>query len=186
MKNKKIIIAGGTGFIGRNMANYFGDENEVVIIGRGKGSINNANGTIIDNQDRKNIRFVSWNVNGEGDWMKEIDGADLVINLAGKSVNCRYTRKNKQAIIDSRVQSTNAIDEAIRRAKRPPALWINAGSATIYRHAVDRPQDEHTGEMHDDFSVQVCKRWEQAFFKLQQPSLERLCSELQLHWATVV
>ena len=152
MKGKKIVIAGSTGFIGQDVANYFGDDNEVVILTRTRGKVAWAT------KAGKNFRFVNWSITMPGGWITEIDGADLVINLAGKSVNCRFNSKNKQAIMESRVHSTKAIGDAIARAKRPPALWINAASASIYRHATDRPQDEHTGEMANDFSVQVCKR----------------------------
>ncbi len=95
----------------------------------------------------------------EPHWAKELEGCDLIINLAGRSVNCRYTRRNRKEILDSRVNATKAIGQAIREATVPPKLWINMASATIYRHAEDRPQDEYNGEMEDDFSVQVCICW---------------------------
>jgi NAD dependent epimerase/dehydratase family enzyme len=94
--------------------------------------------------------LVEWNAEVGGEWIKEIDGSDLVINFAGKSVNCRYTKKNKKAIFDSRVNATKAIGDAINKAIIPPKLWINAASATIYRYATDHAQDELTGEMQDD------------------------------------
>jgi uncharacterized protein len=171
MKNKKIVIAGGTGFIGRSIAKYFADVNEIVILSRqAKRSTNNAfeNFELTD-ELRKNVRLVQWNAKEVDEWAKEIDGCDLVINLAGKSVNCRYNKKNKKEIFDSRTNSTKAVGEAIRKCIYPPKLWINAASATIYRHATDRVQDELTGEMHNDFSVQVCKLWEQTFFKQRTP-----------------
>jgi uncharacterized protein (TIGR01777 family) len=104
----------------------------------------------------------------------------VVINLAGKSVNCRYNRKNKQEIFDSRTNATKAIGEAIRRAVQPPELWINAASATIYRHATDQPQDELNGEMHNDFSVQVCKLWEQTFFAERTPFTRKVALRMAI------
>lgn len=171
MKNKKIIIAGGTGFIGQAMARHFGKENHVVILSR---QVTNGH-TGDRSQPLKategyNVAYWRWDGKHlEKHWVREIDGCDLVINLAGKSVNCRYNAKNRKEILDSRTDSTQAIGEAIRVAVHPPRLWINAGSATIYRHAEDRPQDEYHGEYHNDFSVQVCKKWEKTFFDIRTP-----------------
>ncbi|HEX8462628.1 MAG TPA: NAD-dependent epimerase/dehydratase family protein [Segetibacter sp.] len=102
MKNKKIVIAGGTGFIGRNVAKHFGNENEIVILTRNvKGEKNNAYGPANTNTITKNTKLVEWAGKNTGGWIKEIDGCDVVINLSGKSVNCRYTTKNKKEIFDS-------------------------------------------------------------------------------------
>jgi uncharacterized protein len=169
MQNKKIVIAGGSGFIGQAVAEYFGKDNEIVVLSRHVKDVNNSYGKKSISLANHNVRNVHWNAKDIGDWAKEIDGADLVINLAGKSVNCRYTKKNRQEIFDSRTNSTKAIGQAIANATVPPKLWINAASATIYRHATDRPQDEQTGEIQNDFSVQVCKLWEQTFFKCRTP-----------------
>ncbi len=166
MKNKKIILAGGTGFIGQEMTKYFGKENDIVILTRQvKNEKTNRNDyDSLSKEDLKNVRYVKWDGNISGEWTTELNGADLIINLAGKSVNCRYNEKNKKEIFDSRTEAVKAIGEAIGKCNNPPSLWINASSATIYRHAMDGPQDEYTGEFHDDFSVQVCKRWEKTFY----------------------
>jgi uncharacterized protein (TIGR01777 family) len=170
MKNK-IVIAGGTGFIGRSLAEYFAPGHEVVILTRNLKAANNnafADFTIAE-QHQSATRLVYWNGKDAGEWIKEIDGCSMVINLAGKSVNCRYNIKNKQEIFDSRTFSTRAIGDAIHKAVKPPKLWINAASATIYRHAADRAQDGYTGEIENDFSVQVCKLWEKTFFDIRAP-----------------
>lgn len=169
--NKKIIIAGGTGFIGQALVAYFGKQNKIVILGRQKAhEQNNAYANLaMEAAVLQNIKYAQWDGKTQGDWCKELNGADLVINLAGKSVNCRYSAKNKQAIFDSRTFSTHAIGEAIQHAEAPPKVWINAASATIYRNALDRSQDELTGEIENDFSVQVCKKWEQSFFDEATP-----------------
>lgn len=163
--NKKIIIAGGSGFIGQALAAYFGKDNKIVILGRQKA--NQQNNTydhvLLNKEVLQNIKYVPWDARTQGDWANEINSVDLIINLVGKSVNCRYTRKNKQEIIDSRVFATKAIGEAIRKTLIPPKLWINSASATIYRNAFDRPQDELTGEIKDDFSVQVVKNGNNLF-----------------------
>lgn len=186
MKNKKIVIAGGSGFIGRNIANYFAGDNDIVILTRNaRQPINNAfEDFSLSKSGAANIRLVQWNGKDAGDWTKEIDGSDLVINLAGKSVNCRYNAKNKKEIFDSRTNSTNVIGNAIAKAVMPPKLWINAASATIYRHATDRPQDELTGEMHDDFSVQVCKLWEKTFFEQRTPFTRKVVIRMAITLGT--
>lgn len=148
MKHKKIVIAGGTGFIGQAMARYFGKENRVILLSRQAVSSqqNKYDHQFVKAADGYNITYWRWDgVHIEKHWLQDIDGADIVINLAGKSVNCRYTPKNKQQIINSRMQSTNAVGEAIRQSAVPPKLWINAASATIYRHTTDTPNDELTG-----------------------------------------
>jgi uncharacterized protein len=216
MKHKKIVIAGGTGFMGQAMASYFGKENHVVILGRQsiKDHNNNYNEALIKAADGYNITYWRWDGRHvEKHWAQDIEGADIIINLAGKSVNCRYNKKNRQEIMDSRIDSTHTIGEAIRRAGTPPKLWINASSATIYCHSHDQPQDELTGTISDnkndnmpysaidrlrrrwkkwvagtrygktaaeyssfdkDFSVQVCKQWEQTFFEQRTPFTRKI------------
>jgi uncharacterized protein len=152
MKNKKIIIAGGSGFIGQQLAKYFGKENEIVILGRQSGDMhkNSYDEKILTASDNYNPRYIKWDgKNIEEDWFREIDGADLVINLAGKSVNCRYHKKQKQEIFDSRTNSTKAIGDAIRKMKHPPVLWINAASTTIYQNSLIAPNDEQTSIISD-------------------------------------
>ena len=143
----KIIIAGGTGFIGRFLAYQFRQRGDkVIIISRNKGDVLWS--------DREGITGA-------------LEGADLVINLAGKSVDCRYHEKNRRAILDSRVNTTKVIGEAILTCQKPPSLWINSSTATIYRHAEDRPMTEADGELGNGFSVNVAKQWEQSFFDFQ-------------------
>ncbi len=164
MKSKKIVIAGGSGFIGQYLAQYFSTANQVVILSRQLPVVQNNAYGFQQMQANKNILWVKWSGVDGGEWEQVIEGADLLINLAGKSVNCRYTEANKQAIFDSRTLSTIALGQAVAKAVHPPKVWINASSATIYRHATDRPQNELNGDIENDFSVQVCKHWEQAFF----------------------
>ncbi|QJB41746.1 TIGR01777 family protein [Chitinophaga oryzae] len=151
MKNKRIIIAGGTGFIGQGLVEYFGEDNDIVILTRRPLP---ASGR---------VQYMTWDGRTRGDWAVALEGADLLINLTGKSVNCRYNDANRQAIFNSRTDATLILGEVVQTLEKPPRLWVNAASATIYRHAEDRPMDEFTGEIANDFSVQVCKRWEAAF-----------------------
>jgi len=103
-----------------------------------------------------------------------VDGADLVVNLAGKSVDCRYGPANRAEILRSRVATTTELGEAIRRADAPPPLWINSSTATIYRHADDRPMTEAEGELGEGFSVDVARAWEEAFFAPGLPGVRRV------------
>ena len=167
MKNKKIVIAGGAGFIGQALAARWGKDNEVIILSRqsARAKNNSYDRKQLKEEDGYRITYRQWDGKRvERQWAAELDRCDLVVNLAGRSVNCRYTDHNKQEIFDSRTDSTAALGQAIREAVVPPKLWINAASATIYRYAEDRPQDEYSGEIGHGFSVEVCKRWEQQFF----------------------
>ncbi len=157
MKNKKIVIAAGTGFLGTGLIDHFGNDNDIVILTRSP------------QRDHQRISYVQWDGKTLGDWVKYLDNTDLLINLAGKSVNCRLTEENKQEIIESRVFPTQILGAAITTLQHPPVLWVNASSADIYRHAEDRPMDEFEGEEGDDFSVQVCQLWETAFSEITTP-----------------
>ena len=182
MKNKKIIIAGGSGFIGQAICNYFGEHNEIIILGR---QTNETSGNAfgenkVDKKLLTKIRYVKWNgVSTEG-WAHELNGADLVINMAGKSVNCRYTEKNKQEIFDSRTSSAKAIGLAIQQSINPPKLWINAASATIYPHATDTPRDEYFTNFANDFSVQVCELWEKTFYDQRTPFTRKVALRMAI------
>lgn len=146
----KIVIAGGSGFLGRALQQYFATQSQELIL---------------LNRNPRAANEIAWDGKNQGDWSSVIDGADVLINLAGKSVDCRYTEANKAAIVSSRIDSTKALQEAVNRAGHKPAVWINASSATIYIHAETRQMNEYTGTIGDDFSMNVCKDWEGAFFK---------------------
>jgi len=149
---KKLILAGGSGYLGRVLAGYFKDRfDDIVILSRNAAP---AEG---------NIRTVVWNAREPGPWVEELERADALINLTGKSVDCRYTPKNKAAIYASRLESTRMLGYAIQRCTNPPEIWINASSATIYEGSYDKDQTETTGTIGDDFSMDVCKKWEATF-----------------------
>ena len=182
MKNKKIIIAGGTGFIGQEMTKYFGKENKVIILTRQlEKSFNNRNKyNALAKDDLQNVKFIQWDGKSTGEWSQELEETDIVINLAGKSVNCRYTQKNKKEIFDSRTNTTKIIGTVIHQSQKPPALWVNASSATIYRNAKDKAQDEYNGEIENDFSVQVCKLWEKTFFEQMTPATRKVALRMAI------
>jgi len=149
---QKLIIVGANGFLARYLTRYFSDLDwEVVGLARHQEGMDPG------------CRFVQWDGLTLGHWCSEIDGCDTLINMAGRTVNCRYNAKNKKEIMDSRVQSTTLLGEAIATCKNPPSLWLNSSTATIYRHAEDKPQSDQ-GEIGKGFSVEVAKAWEEAFF----------------------
>ncbi|WP_449540228.1 TIGR01777 family oxidoreductase [Ferdinandcohnia sp. Marseille-Q9671] len=144
---KKVVLAGGTGFVGTYFSKRFTELGyEVKVISR-------------------NTPNITWNDRQE--IIQALDGAEMLINLAGKSVNCRYNDKNKEEILNSRIETTNIVGDAINQCQNPPSLWINSSTATIYRHAEDRPMTEASGDIGTGFSVDVAKKWEEAFFSFK-------------------
>ncbi len=161
--DKRIVIPGGTGFLGRYLAEYFAARGyEIVVLTR------------TPQPDASPARQVAWDGATPGAWAKELDGAAAVINLAGRSVNCRYHETNRRAIYDSRLHSTAAIGAAIAQCAQPPRVWLNSSSATIYRDARDRAMDEATGDIGTGFSVDVCQQWEQAFAAAVTPHTRKV------------
>lgn len=147
MTQKKVVLAGGTGFVGKYLTQQFSNAGyEVIIISR--------QSEHVQWHDTKGI-------------IAAIDNSELLVNLAGKSVDCRYNKKNREEILKSRTETTKALGAAILQCENPPELWINSSTATIYRHAEDRPMSESTGEVGDGFSVGVGKSWEKAFFNFK-------------------
>jgi uncharacterized protein (TIGR01777 family) len=169
---RRIVIAGGSGSIGRLLARYFhalGDQ--LTVLSRRPAPAPWA--------------IMTWNGHDDGEWINALDGADIVINLAGRSVDCRYTVANRREIMESRVLSTRAIGRAIAGVSRPPALWINASTATIYRHSLDRAMDEASGELGGgeagaqptwNFSIDVAKAWEAVFFEARTPGTRKVAT----------
>ena len=156
---KKLIIAAGTGFLGQALIYHFKDKcEEIIVLTRGKSEIKNG------------IKYVNWNAKTLSGWEIELENTDLIINLAGKSVDCRYTDKNKKEILTSRIDSTFVLNQAILLCKYPPKHFINSSTATIYRHSEDKEMDEYKGEIGDDFSMNVAKTWEKIFFETITPN----------------
>jgi NAD dependent epimerase/dehydratase family enzyme len=112
--------------------------------------------------------------------LRAVDGAELLVNLAGKSVDCRYTDRNRDEILRSRVATTQLLHDAVAAASRPPSAWFNASTATIYRYALDRPQDEDRGETGAGFSVDVARAWEDAFFAGDLASTRRVALRMAI------
>lgn len=155
---KKLVIAAGTGFLGTVLSNHFSEKfEEIVVLTRGK------------SETKNNIKYIHWDAKTINDWKIELENADVLINLAGKSVDCRYTEKNKREILASRIESTKILNQAVLNCQNPPKHWLNSSTATIYRHSTDKQMDEIKGEIGDDFSMNVAKAWEKAFFETETP-----------------
>ncbi|PAM94334.1 TIGR01777 family protein [Flavobacterium sp. IR1] len=156
---KKLIIAAGTGFLGQVLVRHFKDKfEEIVILTRGKSQI------------LEGIKYVNWNARTFSGWENELENATVLINLAGKSVDCRYTKENKKEILLSRIESTKVLNKAVLNCQNPPKHWLNSSTATIYRFSLDKQMDEIDGEIGNDFSINVALSWEKAFFKTVTPN----------------
>jgi uncharacterized protein (TIGR01777 family) len=154
----KLIIAAGTGFLGQVLVHHFKNKfDEIVILTRGK------------SQSIDGIKYVNWNARTFSGWEKELENAAVLINLAGKSVDCRYTKKNKKEILLSRIESTKILNKAVLNCQNPPRHWLNSSTATIYRYSLDKQMDETDGEIGNNFSINVALSWEKAFFKTETP-----------------
>lgn len=158
--SERIVIAGASGFVGRYLEQHYRSEGaEVVLVGRAGPD-------------------VRW---GDPDGLRAaVTGAAAVINLAGKSVNCRYNDANRAEIFRSRLETTRAVGDAIAASDAPPPVWFNASTATIYRHAEDRPMTESTGELGTGFSVEVAKAWERELFAGDLPATRRVALRMAI------
>jgi len=159
---EKIVIAGGSGALGSILLRHFKDA-ELVILTRDAGHAGSRAGHQV-----AGIRYVRWDAINAGPWIQELEDAKAVINLVGRSVNCRYTAANKSLIINSRVNATKAIGRAIQQLKTPPEVWINAGSAAIFGNSGSEVKDEYSAAG-EGFSPEVCKQWERAFQEYETP-----------------
>lgn len=164
-----VVLAGGNGFIGSILqARLAAEGYGVVVLTRSPRS------------DEGQIRQVYWDGRTLGDWTNELDGARALINLSGRSVNCRYNEQNRRDILESRVDTTRVLGQAISRSTEPPPVWLNSSTATIYKHTFDKSMDEATGiieatpEAKDAFSIQVARAWEQTFTEAPTPTTRKV------------
>ena len=171
----KIVIPGGSGQVGTVLARAFhNDGHDVVVLSRSGPN---------DSQARQPWRVLRWTGVSGGIWAVTLNDADAVINLAGRSVNCRYTARNRREIMHSRVHSTRMIGEAIAKTQRPPKVWLQASTATIYAHRYDAPNDELTGSIGGNepnapdtwrFSIDVAKAWERTIDEANTPQTRKV------------
>jgi uncharacterized protein (TIGR01777 family) len=170
----KIVMPGGTGQVGTMLARAFHrDGHDVTVLGR----------TPSNSGSRAPWRVLQWDAVSPGPWTASFEGADVVINLAGRNVNCRYSQRNRREIMDSRVLSTRVVGEAIARSDSPPRLWLQASTATIYAHRFDAPNDERTGIIGGSepnapdtwrFSIDVARAWERAVDESETPATRKV------------
>src|ERR1700757_5511446 len=166
----RIVMPGGSGQVGQVLARYFQERGHHV--------------TVLTRLPYATTYLtVGWDGETIGPWTEYLEGVDVCINLAGRSVNCRYTEANRVAIHNSRIRSTRLLGYVIGELADPPRVWLNASTATIYRHALDRPMDEASGELGGDepgapatwnFSIDVAKGWEKAFFSVPTPRTRQI------------
>jgi hypothetical protein len=166
----RIVIPGGSGQVGTLLSRHFHAAGHHVIV-------------LSRNPAPAPWQVVPWDGRTAGAWTQTLEDCDVCINLAGRSVNCRYTPQNRAAICASRVEATRILGQAIAGLAHPPPLWLNMSTATIYRHATDRPLDESTGELGGsepgapdtwNFSIKVARDWEAAFFAAPTPHTRRI------------
>lgn len=158
----RVVLAGGSGFLGQSLAKVLlGKGYEVVILSRGA------------HREGSGIRQLHWDGETLGGWSESIEGAKAIVNLTGRSVNCRHTPENRRAIMDSRVNSVRALGEAVARSTTPPEVWVQASSLAIYGDPGDRWCDEDSPHA-DGFSEEVCKRWEGEFAKVHAPGMRKV------------
>jgi len=166
----KIVIPGGSGQVGTVLARAFSNGgHEVVVLSRKKADAP--------------WKIVDWDAKTLGPWAAEIDGADVVVNLAGRSVNCRYNAENRRQMTDSRVDSTRVVGEAISNATRPPRVWLQSSTATIYAHRFDAANDDVTGIVGGNepdvpeswkFSIDIATSWERAANEAETPNTRKV------------
>ena len=162
---KKMVLHGGTGQIGKAIINYYRNKvEEIIIFTRG------------ESRNENNVQFLNWDGKSLNQYSELLEDIDVIINLVGKNVNCRYTEINKKEIFDSRTNSIIALSEVFQKLNNPPKIWIQSASATIYRHSEDKPMTEINGEIGEGFSVEVCKKWEATFNSetIQFPTLRKV------------
>lgn len=154
----RVVLPGGSGQLGTILAREFHQQGHVVVV-------------LSRSRRAAPWKVVQWDGASVGDWCQEIDGSDVVVNLAGRSVDCRYTAANRRQILESRTASARAVGEAVSGSRVPPRLWIQLSTATIYAHRFDAGNDERDGQIGGQevgvpaswgFSVEVAKAWEAA------------------------
>ena len=177
----RIVIPGGSGQVGSLLAGYFQERgHHVTVLTRGPYTAN--------------WQTVHWDGVSVGPWVETLEGADVVIHLSGKSVNCRATARNKRELYSSRIVPTRLLGRVIAAMADPPKLWMNASTATIYRHALDRPMDEATGEIGGsemisaqrrapkkwNWTIELVRAWEAALYESATPKTRRIAMRTSL------
>ncbi len=153
-----LIIAGGSGYLGKILINYFKTEYKIIIITRAKSTVSNK------------IQYINWNDN----WQKHLNTESILINFSGKAINCLFTKKNKKLLINSRVNTTIKLNKAITENENPPKLFINASGISIYKETYKTNYDEYNFEYQNDFLGNLSQKWEQAFYQTKTPKTRKV------------
>lgn len=159
----KIVIAGGSGYLGRIVAKHF--------LAKGFEVVTLSRKPFVSLPGEKRIL---WNGEAIGSWQKELENSTLLLNLAGRSVNCRYSKKNRKEILESRIRSTKILGEALAITRCKPRLWLNSSTATIYAHSLENDQTEKSGTLGKGFSVEIAKAWEKEFFSFESLGIRQV------------
>ena len=180
-RSLRIVLPGGSGQVGRALARFFQERgHRVTVLTRGPYTAP--------------WQTVHWDGSTLGPWVETLEDADVCIHLSGRSVNCRYTARNRRELHSSRIGPTRLLHEAFATLANPPRLWMNASTATIYRHSLDREMDEATGELGGgetisayrrapekwDWTIQLVKDWEAAFFSSETPRTRKIALRTSL------
>lgn len=155
---KKMILSGGTGYLGNLIQEYFKNEYEIYVLTRSM------------QEHQSDVRFVQWDSKSLGNWTKVLENADVLINLAGKNINTRFTENNKKVLLSSRIDSTRILGRAIEQCVDPPKMWLNASAAAIYEESYDVPRTEDSETRDSDFLSILSQAWEETFYEYENAS----------------
>ncbi len=162
----RIVLAGGSGFIGQSLSPFLLSKNyEIIVLSRAESDLRDA------------VRSVHWDAKTLDDWLEFVNGAFAVVNLAGRSINCRHTPEHRREIIDSRVDSVRVLGQAIARCAQPPKVFVQIAGVGIYGDKGERICDETTAPG-DDFVTKVCEKWEAAFESVEAPATRKVLLRL--------
>ncbi|WP_018675570.1 TIGR01777 family oxidoreductase [Riemerella columbina] len=164
----KIVLSGGTGYAGKLIQNHF-KEAEFYILTRGEKI-----------SKQPNIHYVQWDGKTIGDWKKALEDTDVLINLAGKNINCRFTEENKEAILQSRIKSTELLGKAIEQCQNPPKMWLNASTVAVYKESYEEVRTEDSPTNGEDFLSQVGQQWEAAFHRFAEGKTKKVAFRISL------
>jgi uncharacterized protein (TIGR01777 family) len=164
---KKIVIAGGTGFFGKYLLDFFKKDYAIVVLTRQKSYSENE------------IDYVNWDGKNQGDWIGSVEGTEVLINLSGKSINCKFTKENKRKLLSSRIDSTKALVDGVKSLKNPPKVFLNASAGSMYQ-LLDRPNVETDVAYKNNFLSEMALEWEEEFFKNELPNTRRVALRISL------
>lgn len=162
-----MILAGGTGYLGSLIQAYFKTDYEIYILTRSK------------KENKDGINFVQWDAKSLGEWTTVLENADVVINLTGRNINTRFTKENKEAILTSRIESTEIIGEAIENCQNPPKMWLNASSVAVFKNSLAQFTEE-SEVRGTDFLSTVSQQWESAFYKYKNEKTKKAIFRISL------